>query len=159
MLAGQTINRITLFALILSLGLLVDSAIVVIENVHRHFSMADKSKEHAAVFATNEIGNPTNIATFAIILAFIPMFFVGGMMGPYMRPIPFNVPVAMIASLVVAYIFVPWAAVKFLPDHHDAEPFDIKKTKTYEVFNKLLRPMIEYKSKSCLLYTSPSPRD
>jgi multidrug efflux pump subunit AcrB len=147
MLAGQTINRITLFALILSLGLLVDSAIVVIENIHRHFSMGDKSKEHAAVYATNEIGNPTNIATLAIILAFIPMFFVGGMMGPYMAPIPFNVPVAMIASLVVAYIFTPWAAVKFLPDHHDHEPFDIKKTKTYAVFNKLLRPMIESRAK------------
>jgi len=147
MLAGQTINRITLFALILSLGLLVDSAIVVIENIHRHFSMGDKSKEHAAIYATNEIGNPTNIATLAIILAFIPMFFVGGMMGPYMAPIPFNVPVAMIASLVVAYIFTPWAAVKFLPDHGEHEPFDIKKTKTFTVFNKLLRPMIESRAK------------
>jgi multidrug efflux pump subunit AcrB len=147
MLAGQTINRITLFALILSLGLLVDSAIVVIENIHRHFSMGDKSKEHASVYATNEIGNPTNIATLAIILAFVPMFFVGGMMGPYMAPIPFNVPVAMIASLVVAYIFTPWAAFKFLPDHHDHEPFDIKKTKIYAVFDKLLRPMIESRAK------------
>ena len=147
MLAGQTINRITLFALILSLGLLVDSAIVVIENIHRHFSMGDKSKEHAAIFATNEIGNPTNIATLAIILAFIPMFFVGGMMGPYMAPIPFNVPVAMLASLVVAYIFTPWAAVKFLPDHGDHEPFDIKKGKTYKAFNNLLRPMLESRMK------------
>ena len=147
MLAGQTVNRITLFALILSLGLLVDSAIVVIENIHRHFSMGDKSKEHAAIYATNEIGNPTNIATLAIILAFVPMFFVGGMMGPYMAPIPFNVPVAMIASLVVAYIFTPWAAVKFLPDHSNHEPFDIKKTKTYKLFNALLRPMIESRAK------------
>jgi len=154
MLAGQTINRITLFALILSLGLLVDSAIVVIENIHRHFSMGDKSKEHAAIYATNEIGNPTNIATLAIILAFIPMFFVGGMMGPYMAPIPFNVPVAMIASLVVAYIFTPWAAVKFLPDHHDHEPFDIKKTKTYKVFDKLLRPMIESRAKRGMFIAS-----
>jgi len=147
MLAGQTINRITLFALILSLGLLVDSAIVVIENIHRHFSMGDKSKEHAAVYATNEIGNPTNIATLAIILAFIPMLFVGGMMGPYMAPIPFNVPVAMLASLAIAYMVTPWAAVKFLPDHHDHEPFDIKKTKTYSIFNSLLRPMIESRAK------------
>ncbi len=154
MLAGQTINRITLFALILSLGLLVDSAIVVIENIHRHFSMGDKSKEHAAIYATNEIGNPTNIATLAIILAFIPMLFVGGMMGPYMKPIPFNVPVAMIASLVIAYIFTPWAAVKFLPDHSDHEPFDIKKTKTYEMFNKLLRPMIESRGKRIAFISS-----
>jgi len=154
MLAGQTINRITLFALILSLGLLVDSAIVVIENIHRHFSMGDKSKEHAAIYATNEIGNPTNIATLAIILAFVPMFFVGGMMGPYMAPIPFNVPVAMIASLVIAYIFTPWAAVKFLPDHSDHEPFDITKTKTYAVFNKLLRPMIESRAKRGMFIAS-----
>ena len=154
MLAGQTINRITLFALILSLGLLVDSAIVVIENIHRHFSMGDKSKEHAAIFATNEIGNPTNIATLAIILAFVPMFFVGGMMGPYMAPIPFNVPVAMLASLVVAYIFTPWAAFKFLPDHSDHEPFDIKKGKTYKAFNTLLRPMLESRAKRGLFILS-----
>ncbi|MEW5839167.1 MAG: efflux RND transporter permease subunit [Pseudomonadota bacterium] len=111
LLMGQTINRITLFALILSLGLLVDAAIVVIENIHRHMhhhSGGDFSK--MLVTATNEIGNPTNVATVAVILAFIPMAFVSGMMGPFMRPIPLNVPVAMIASLVVAYIVVPWAA-------------------------------------------------
>ncbi len=111
LLMGQTINRITLFALILSLGLLVDAAIVVIENIHRHMHQhtgGDFSK--MLVTATNEIGNPTNVATVAVILAFIPMAFVSGMMGPFMRPIPLNVPVAMIASLLVAYIVVPWAA-------------------------------------------------
>ena len=154
MLSGQTINRITLFALILSLGLLVDSAIVVIENIHRHFSMGERSKEEAAIFATNEIGNPTNIATLAIILAFIPMFFVGGMMGPYMSPIPFNVPVAMIASVMIAYIFTPWAAVKFLPEHHNHEPFDIKTTKVYAIFNKILRPMLENRSKRIMFIGS-----
>jgi len=112
---GQTINRITLFALILSLGLLVDAAIVVVENIHRHmhdFKGGDKEGDFSAmlVTATNEIGNPTNVATIAVILAFIPMAFVSGMMGPFMRPIPLNVPVAMIASLVIAYIVVPWAA-------------------------------------------------
>ncbi|MEO1942582.1 MAG: efflux RND transporter permease subunit [Campylobacterales bacterium] len=145
MLAGQTINRITLFALILSLGLLVDSAIIVIENIHRHFEIGDKPREYAAIYATNEIGNPTNIATLAIILAFLPMLFVTGMMGPYMRPIPFNVPVAMIASLVIAYIFTPWAAVKFLPEekHQSREPFDIRNTKTYRIFYNILNPMLE----------------
>ncbi|WP_096258970.1 efflux RND transporter permease subunit [Lebetimonas natsushimae] len=143
MLAGQTINRITLFALILSLGLLVDSAIIVIENIHRHFEIGDKEREYAAVYATNEIGNPTNIATLAIILAFIPMLFVTGMMGPYMRPIPFNVPIAMIASLVIAYMFTPWAAVKFLPEHKSHhEPFDIRKTKTYKIFYSILEPLL-----------------
>jgi multidrug efflux pump subunit AcrB len=111
LIAGQTINRITLFALILSLGLLVDAAIVVVENIHRHMHMGSgKSFKESLVEATNEIGNPTNIATIAVILAFVPMAFVTGMMGPFMRPIPFNVPVAMIASLLVAYMVVPWAA-------------------------------------------------
>lgn len=109
---GQTINRITLFALILSLGLLVDAAIVVIENIHRHLhhGMGDRTFAQVLVQATNEIGNPTNIATIAVILAFVPMAFVTGMMGPFMAPIPFNVPVAMIASIVIAYMVVPWAS-------------------------------------------------
>ncbi|OYY73317.1 MAG: transporter [Gammaproteobacteria bacterium 28-57-27] len=115
LLMGQTINRITLFALILSLGLLVDAAIVVIENIHRHmhdYKGGGEGGDFSAMLvnATNEIGNPTNVATIAVILAFIPMAFVSGMMGPFMRPIPLNVPVAMIASLVVAYVVVPWAA-------------------------------------------------
>jgi len=108
---GQTINRITLFALILSLGLLVDAAIVVIENIHRHLHHGSKRPfGETLVIATNEIGNPTNIATIAVILAFVPMAFVTGMMGPFMAPIPFNVPVAMIASIVIAYMAVPWAS-------------------------------------------------
>ncbi len=111
LIIGQSINRITLFALILSLGLLVDGAIVVIENIHRHLHSGSKGDFISTVIeATNEIGNPTNMATLAVILAFIPMAFVSGMMGPFMRPIPINVPVAMIASLLLAYIVVPWAA-------------------------------------------------
>jgi multidrug efflux pump subunit AcrB len=112
LVAGQTINRITLFALILSLGLLVDAAIVVIENIHRHLHHGTGGKDFGQVLieATNEIGNPTNIATIAVILAFIPMAFVTGMMGPFMAPIPFNVPVAMIASIIIAYMVVPWAS-------------------------------------------------
>jgi multidrug efflux pump subunit AcrB len=156
MLAGQTINRITLFALILSLGLLVDSAIIVIENIHRHFEIGDKPKEYAAIYATNEIGNPTNIATLAIILAFVPMFFVTGMMGPYMQPIPFNVPVAMIASLLVAYMFTPWAAVKFLPEHKKSgehKPFDARETKTYKIFFNILNPLLTSTSKRALFFT------
>jgi len=118
LLADQTINRITLFALILALGLLVDDAIVVVENIHRHIhkgihSLADKGR--VIIAATNETGKPTIIATFAVILAFIPMAFVTGMMGPYMGPIPFNTPVAMLASLVIAYILTPWIARRWLP--------------------------------------------
>ena len=112
--AGQSINRITLFALILSLGLLVDDSIVVIENIFRHYARKGVDRMQAAVQAINEIGKPTNLATFTVILAFLPMFWVTGMMGPYMAPIPFNVPVAMIASLVIAYTVAPWAAYRFL---------------------------------------------
>ena len=114
-LLGQTINRITLFALILSLGLLVDDAIVVIENIHRRLHQRSKLRfRERLILATNEIGRPTNIATLAVILAFIPMAFVSGMMGPFMRPIPINAPVAMLVSLAVAYIVVPWVAWRWL---------------------------------------------
>lgn len=116
-LGDQSINRITLFAFLLSLGLLVDDAIVVVENIHRHFhlkSSEHKSNDEIMVEATDEIGASTNIATFAIILTMIPMAFVGQMMGEFMRPIPLNVPVAMFASLIIAYIFTPYFANKML---------------------------------------------
>ena len=95
----------------------MDDAIVVVENVHRHFhlkSSKEKSNEEIMVEATEEIGASTNIATFAIILTMIPMAFVGQMMGEFMRPIPLNVPVAMFASLIIAYIFTPYLANKIL---------------------------------------------
>jgi multidrug efflux pump subunit AcrB len=120
--AGQTINRITLFALILSLGLLVDDSIVVIENIFRHYARQGVDRLTGAVAAVNEIGRPTNLATFTVILAFLPMFWVTGMMGPYMAPIPFNVPVAMLVSLAIAYTVAPWAAYRFLHVRgHEAE--------------------------------------
>jgi multidrug efflux pump subunit AcrB len=112
--AGQSINRITLFALILSLGLLVDDSIVVIENIYRHYGEKGVDRLKRAVLAVNEIGKPTNLATFTVILAFLPMLWVTGMMGPYMGPIPFNVPVAMITSLLIAYTVAPWAAYRWL---------------------------------------------
>jgi multidrug efflux pump subunit AcrB len=126
-ITGQTINRITLFAFLLSLGLLVDAAIIVIENIHRHFHTPEAAKQdmdELMVEATDEIGPPTNIATLAIILTMVPMWFVGGMMGQFMKPIPSNVPVALIASLFVAYIFTPYLAAKLLkkPKHADGEP-------------------------------------
>ena len=112
--SGQSINRITLFALILSLGLLVDDSIVVIENIYRHYAKKGVDRMQAAIQAINEIGKPTNLATLTVIIAFLPMFWVTGMMGPYMSPIPFNIPVAMIASLFIAYTVAPWAAYRFL---------------------------------------------
>jgi len=116
-LSGQTINRITLFAFLLSLGLLVDAAIIVIENIHRHLHSHDsehKDMDTLLIKATDEIGRPTNIATLAIILTMVPMMFVGGMMGEFMKPIPLNVPIALLASLVVAYIFTPYLSRKLL---------------------------------------------
>lgn len=121
-MTGQTMNRITLFALLLSLGLLVDAAIIVIENIHRHLhadGVEDKEMDELLIEATDEIGAPTNVATLAIILTMVPMAFVGGMMGSFMKPIPYNVPVALIASLFVAYIFTPYLSLKLLkkPNH------------------------------------------
>ena len=152
LVAGQTMNRITLFALILSLGLLVDAAIVVVENIHRHLHHGGAADfKGALVRATNEIGNPTNVATIAVILAFIPMAFVTGMMGPFMQPIPFNVPVAMVASLLIAYMVVPWAAYRMLKgkalaalekaptlEERDAQPQDVLHRAYVNVITPLL---------------------
>ncbi len=111
-LLGYTLNRITLFALIFSIGILVDDAIVVVENIVRHLRMPSsrgRSLAEVAIEATDEVGNPTILATFAVIAAIVPMGFVGGLMGPYMRPIPIGASAAMMFSLVVAFTVSPWA--------------------------------------------------
>ena len=116
-LHGYTLNRITLFALIFSIGILVDDAIVVVENIVRHFHLAhNKGRPWSviAVEAVNEVGNPTILATFAVISAVLPMAFVGGLMGPYMRPIPIGSSAAMFWSLAIAFIVTPWAAIRIL---------------------------------------------
>ncbi len=128
-MTDQTINRITLFAFLLSLGLLVDAAIIVIENIHRHLhshDSVDKDMDDILIEATDEIGAPTNIATLAIILTMVPMAFVGQMMGEFMKPIPQNVPVALFSSLVIAYIFTPYLSKKLLKKpklHHHKHHF------------------------------------
>ena len=117
LLTDQTINRITLFAFLLSLGLIVDDAIIVIENIHRRMHLKetqDQDFDEVIIEATDEIGPSTNIATIAIMLTMIPMAFVGGMMGQFMLPIPLNVPVALAVSLFVAYVFTPYLAKKFI---------------------------------------------
>lgn len=116
-LLGFTLNRITLFALIFSIGILVDDAIVVVENIVRHFHMmrsGGASLREMAVSAVGEVGNPTILATFAVVFAILPMAFVGGLMGPYMRPIPVGASAAMLFSLAIAFIVTPWAAVRIL---------------------------------------------
>lgn len=111
---GYTLNRVTLFALIFAIGILVDDAIVVIENIHRWFTMKKCSDLETAVAAVDEVGNPTILATFTVIAVLLPMAFVTGLMGPYMRPIPINASVAMFFSLLVAFIVTPWAAYRLL---------------------------------------------
>ena len=116
-LLGFTLNRITLFALIFSIGILVDDAIVVVENIVRHFHLPGskgKSWTRIAVEAVGEVGNPTILATFAVIGAVLPMAFVGGLMGPYMRPIPIGASAAMFFSLIIAFVVTPWAAIRML---------------------------------------------
>jgi multidrug efflux pump subunit AcrB len=112
-LFGYTLNRVTLFALIFSIGILVDDAIVVVENIHRHMHLPGHRKSFATtvIEAVDEVGNPTILATFAVIAAILPMAFVRGLMGPYMRPIPVGASVAMLFSLVIAFVISPWAAL------------------------------------------------
>jgi multidrug efflux pump subunit AcrB len=116
-LYGFTLNRITLFALIFSIGILVDDAIVVVENIVRHFHLPEskgRSRTVVAIEAVGEVGNPTILATFAVIAAVLPMAFVGGLMGPYMRPIPIGASAAMFFSLAISFIVTPWAAIRIL---------------------------------------------
>jgi multidrug efflux pump subunit AcrB len=107
-LFGYTLNRVTLFALIFAIGILVDDAIVVVENVHRHYELGWGEPRLATVYAVDEVGNPTILATFAVVAALLPLAFVSGLMGPYMRPIPVNASAAMVFSLLVAFVVSPW---------------------------------------------------
>jgi len=124
-LYGYTLNRITLFALIFSIGILVDDAIVVVENITRHARLAEnygRSLAEIAIEAVDEVGNPTILATLTVIAAILPMAFVGGLMGPYMRPIPIGASAAMVFSLIVAFMVTPWAAVRILKPANAQHP-------------------------------------
>ena len=160
-LYGYTLNRITLFALIFSIGILVDDAIVVVENIVRHFHLPQnkgRSWSRIAVEAVNEVGNPTILATFAVIAAVLPMAFVGGLMGPYMRPIPIGASAAMFFSLAIAFIVTPWASIRVLhwgrkyssltegvaqrrPDSHFEHPEDFF-TRSYRRF---MAPLVKHR--------------
>ena len=121
---GFTINRVSLFALIFSIGILVDDAIVVVENIHRHMAMGGKTLTEAIPPAVDEVGGPTILATFTVIAALLPMAFVTGLMGPYMSPIPINASIGMLLSLAVALIVTPWASARLLRKTHDADEVD-----------------------------------
>ena len=144
---GYTINRVTLFALIFSIGILVDDAIVVVENIVRHFRLKEnqsRSSSDVTVEAVAEVGNPTILATFAVIAAVLPMAFVRGLMGPYMRPIPVGSSAAMIFSLIVAFVVSPWAAMRLVGKHlggtHLLEP-EHENWRT-RIYRKVMAPLI-----------------
>ena len=146
LVTGYTLNRVTLFALIFTLGLLVDDAIVVVENIHRHLKLKERPPLQAAIYAVAEVGNPTILATFTVIAALLPMAFVSGLMGPYMRPIPVNASTAMFFSLIVAFVISPWAAYHLLRKEAEKETGKIvlEKTLTYLAYNKLVKPLLDF---------------
>jgi len=145
-LYGYTLNRVTLFALIFSIGILVDDAIVVVENIVRHFRLPEsrgRPWNEIAVEAVDEVGNPTILATFAVIAAILPMAFVRGLMGPYMRPIPVGASAAMMFSLIIAFVVSPWAALRLLRKgegggHHEGEA----EGWTTRLYRRLMDPLI-----------------
>jgi multidrug efflux pump subunit AcrB len=150
-LYGYTLNRITLFALIFSIGILVDDAIVVVENMVRHFRLPQnrgRSPLKVAIEAVDEVGNPTILATLTVIAAILPMAFVGGLMGPYMRPIPVGASAAMVFSLLVAFMVTPWAAMRLL--HHEKEggegsshPDHSQEDWSTRLYRRVMTPLIE----------------
>ena len=148
---GYTLNRVTLFALIFSIGILVDDAIVVVENIVRHFRMptnCGRNLSAIAIEAVDEVGNPTILATFAVIAAILPMAFVRGLMGPYMRPIPVGASAAMLFSLVVAFVVSPWSARRLL--HHYAERVTDEHEPegwTTKLYRRIMNPLLDSASR------------
>ncbi|HLF92626.1 MAG TPA: efflux RND transporter permease subunit, partial [Planctomycetota bacterium] len=150
---GYTINRVTLFALILSLGLLVDDPIVDVENIYRHFQLRKEPPLQATLTAVDEVRPPTILATFTVIVSFLPMFFITGMMGPYMAPMAFNVPVAMLMSLVVAFTVTPWASYHLLKGEAEkphGKPFDLKASFVYRAYGAVVRPLLVHRGRAAL---------
>jgi multidrug efflux pump subunit AcrB len=145
---GYTINRVTLFALIFSIGILVDDAIVVVENMVRHFRLREnhgRPMSEVAVEAVAEVGNPTILATFAVIAAVLPMAFVRGLMGPYMRPIPVGASAAMLFSLLVAFVVSPWAALRLVGRHLEGAKILEPETENWRtrLYRRIMTPLIQ----------------
>jgi multidrug efflux pump subunit AcrB len=156
-LLGYTINRVTLFALIFSIGILVDDAIVVVENMVRHFRLPEnhgRSMSDVAVESVAEVGNPTILATFAVIAAVLPMAFVRGLMGPYMRPIPVGASAAMLFSLLVAFVVSPWAALRLLGRHlQGTKPLE-PETENWRtrLYRRIMTPLIQSRRNRLLFF-------
>ena len=154
MLIGYSINRATLFALIFSIGILVDDAIVVVENTYRHLTLRARPHREASLFAVDEVGNPTILATLTVIASLLPMAFVSGLMGPYMRPIPVNASIAMFVSLLVAFIVIPWfcqtcyrPGVQMAGVEHES----FEGSLTYRLYQRLLVPVLSHPARAYLL--------
>ncbi len=152
-LYGYTLNRVTLFALIFSIGILVDDAIVVVENINRHFRMR-KIKPLTAVLAVDEVGNPTILATFTVIAALLPMAFVSGLMGPYMRPIPVGASSAMLFSLLVAFIVSPWLSYKVLKSVRHSGGEEEGDGRFGRFYEQVLGPLIDARKKRFLAFAA-----
>lgn len=152
LLVGYTINRVTLFALILSLGLLVDDPIVDVENIHRHFRLKKHPPLDSTLLAVDEVRPPTILATLAVIASFVPLFFITGMMGPYMRPMALNVPIAMLMSLAIAFTVTPWTTYHALKKEYDKveKPYDFKEGGVYRIYRRIITPFLESRRKSYL---------
>ncbi|UCC26069.1 MAG: efflux RND transporter permease subunit [Gemmatimonadales bacterium] len=148
---GYTLNRVTLFALIFVTGIVIDDSIIVAENMERHFAMRDRPLRAAAKAAVDEVGNPTILATLTVIAAVLPMLFVGGLMGPYMSPMPIGATVAMLFSLGVALIITPWLAFKLLKGAHgeshehgmDEKGYVLEDTKIYVLYRRFMEPLLD----------------
>ncbi|QCE42517.1 efflux RND transporter permease subunit [Psychroserpens sp. NJDZ02] len=150
-----TLNRITLFALVFVTGIVVDDSIIIAENMHRHFKMKRLPFKEAALYAINEVGNPTILATFTVIASVLPMAFVSGLMGPYMAPMPIGASIAMILSLFVALTITPYLGYIFLREKdkkgaEDKPEQPVEDTYIYKIYNKFERPLLESKSKRWL---------
>jgi multidrug efflux pump subunit AcrB len=146
--AGYTINRVTLFALILALGLLVDDPITGVDNIERYLRMGQHPRRRSVVLAIAEIRGALIMSTIAIILAFAPLHYISGMMGPYMAPMAFNVPVSVTASTVVAFLVTPWLAFKLLKPSRERSEYQITKTGLYRLYALLLRPLLRTQRRS-----------
>ena len=145
---GYTINRVTLFALILALGLLVDDPITGVENIERYLRTGRYSRRTSIILAIGEIRTALIMSTVAIILAFAPLHYITGMMGPYMAPMAFNVPVSVTASTVVAFLVTPWLAYKLLRPSQEASEKDIEETMLYRMYSSLLKPLFSTRRRS-----------
>jgi multidrug efflux pump subunit AcrB len=152
-LLGYTLNRITLFALVFVVGIVVDDSIIIAENMHRHFKMKRLPFKQAAIYAINEVGNPTILATFTVIAAILPMAFVSGMMGPYMSPMPIGASIAMILSLFVALTVTPYLGYHLLREKDSQEhkkEQGLEAGLVYKIYKKLEQPLLDSRNKRLL---------